>query len=51
MGENEVTAFLSYLANEQYVAINTQKFTLYAIAYLYNQFLQTPLGDLGFTSV
>ena len=49
MGENEVTSFLSYLANEQYVAINTQKVALNAMAYLYNQFLQTPLGDLGFS--
>ena len=49
MGGNEVTDFLSYLANEQYVAINTQKVALNAIAYLYNQFLQTPLGDLAFT--
>ena len=49
IGDNEVTDFLSYLANEQYVAINTQKVALNAIAYLYNQFLQTPLGDLGFT--
>lgn len=49
MGATEVTAFLSYLANEQHVAINTQKVALNAIAYLYNQFLQLPLGDLGFT--
>ena len=49
IGEREVTAFLSYLANEQCVAINTQKVALNAIAYLYNQFLQLPLGDLGFT--
>lgn len=49
MGANEVTVFLSYLANEQHVAINTQKVALNAIAYLYNQFLQKPLGDLGFT--
>lgn len=38
IGDNEVTDFLSYLANEQYVAINTQKVALNAIAYLYNQF-------------
>jgi len=49
MGSNKVTDFLSYLANEQHVAINTQKVALNAIAYLYNQFLQKPLGDLGFT--
>lgn len=49
MVANEVTDFLSYLANEQHVAINTQKVALNAISYLYNQFLQKPLGDLGFT--
>jgi len=49
MGTTEVTAYLSYLANEQHVAINTQKVALNAIAFLYNQFLQRPLGDLGFT--
>lgn len=49
IGESELTAFLSYLANEQCVVINTQKVALNAIAYLYNQFLQLPLGDLGFT--
>ncbi|KAB0468665.1 integron integrase [Vibrio chagasii] len=49
MGTTEVTAYLSYLANEQHVAINTQKVALNAIAFLYNQFLQRHLGDLGFT--
>ncbi len=49
MRENKVTAFLPYLANEQYVAIDTQKVALNTIAYLYNQFLQAPVGELGFT--
>lgn len=49
MGSNEVTDFLSYLSNEQHVTINTQKVALNAIAYIYNQFLQKTLGDLGFT--
>ncbi|WP_277613424.1 hypothetical protein [Venatoribacter cucullus] len=31
------------------VAINTQKIALNALAFLYNQFLQQPLGDLNFT--
>src|SRR5690606_33274922 len=31
------------------VAINTQKIALNALAFLYNQFLQQPLGDLDFT--
>mgnify|MGYP001072839066 CR=1 FL=1 len=31
------------------VAINTQKIALNALAFLYNQFLQQPLGNLDFT--
>ncbi|NMH67033.1 integron integrase [Shewanella salipaludis] len=49
MGAPEVTAFLSYLANRRHVAINTQKTALNALAYLYNKFLQRPLGELGFS--
>ncbi len=49
MGPSEVTKFLSFLANEQHVAINTQKVALNALSYLYNQQLKIPLGNLGFT--
>ncbi|RLQ18780.1 phage integrase N-terminal SAM-like domain-containing protein [Vibrio sp. SBT000027] len=45
----EVVSFLSHLANQQKVAINTQKVALNALAYLYNQFIKQPLGDLGFS--
>ncbi|MEH6347818.1 MAG: integron integrase [Bermanella sp.] len=45
---NHVVAYLSYLANSRDVAINTQKSALNALAFLYNQFLNQPLGDLGF---
>lgn len=48
MGAEEVVSFLNYLANHQNVAINTQKVALNALAFLYNQFLKQPLGDLGF---
>ncbi|KGY13346.1 recombinase XerD [Vibrio tubiashii] len=48
MGPIEVTEFLSFLANEQHVAINTQKVALNALSYLYNQQLKIPLGNLGF---
>ena len=48
MGSAEVVRFLDYLANERHVAINTQKSALNALAYLYNQFLKRPLGELGF---
>lgn len=48
MHATEVVSFLSHLANQQKVAINTQKVALNALAYLYNQFIKQPLGDLGF---
>src|SRR5690554_975814 len=48
MGGEEVRQFLSYLANSEHVAINTQKIALNALAFLYNKFLNTPLGDLDF---
>jgi len=44
----DVVAYLSYLANSRNVAINTQKSALNALAFLYNQFLKRPLGELGF---
>lgn len=37
MGAPEVQAFLSWLASDQHVAINTQKIALNSLAYLYNQ--------------
>lgn len=49
LGDNDVVSFLSYLANKRHVAVNTQKSALNALAYLYNQYLKRPLGDLGFT--
>lgn len=41
MGNAEVKAFLSYLATERNVAINTQKVALNAIVFLYHKVLQT----------
>jgi integron integrase len=49
MGPAEVIAFLSFLANKRDVAINTQKVALNALAFLYNKYLNQPLGDLGFS--
>ena len=40
--DNHVVTYLSYLA------ISTQKSALNTLAFLYNQFLKQPLGDLGF---
>lgn len=48
MGATEVRAFLSWLANEQNVAINTQKTALNALAFLYHKVLAIELGELGF---
>lgn len=49
MGAQEITAFLTYLAVERHVAVNTQKVALNALVYLYQKFLQTELGDLPFS--
>ncbi|MEL0614227.1 integron integrase [Marinomonas arenicola] len=48
MGSEEVRDFLSFLAVERNVAINTQKVALNALAFLYNKLLDQPLGDLSF---
>ncbi|MBG56969.1 MAG: recombinase XerD [Porticoccus sp.] len=49
MGAPEVKAFLSYLANHRFVAVNTQKVALNALVFLYHKFLGIELGDLGFS--
>ncbi|MGH1439839.1 MAG: integron integrase [Cellvibrionaceae bacterium] len=48
MGATEVTEFLSYLSHQRNVAVNTQKVALNALAFLYNQYLKQPLGELPF---
>ena len=48
MRTEEVTQFLTFLANQRSVAINTQKIALNALAYLYQKHLHHELGDLGF---
>ena len=48
-GATEVKAFLTYLAVDRKVAINTQKVALNSLVYLYHKFLGRELGDLGFT--
>lgn len=49
MGEPEVDAWLSYLANQRNVAINTQKTALNAVVFLYKQFLNRELQNIQFT--
>jgi len=49
MGAPEVKAYLSWLANDRHVAINTQKVALNSIVFMYHKILNKDLGDLGFT--
>lgn len=49
MKEAEIKAFLSYLANDRHVAVNTQKVALNAIVFLYNKYLNIQIGELGFS--
>lgn len=48
MGPLEVKSFLSYLASERHVSVNTQKIALNALSFVYNKVLKKPLGELGF---
>ncbi len=48
-GASEVKAFLTHLAVDRKVAINTQKVALNAVVFLYHKHLNRELGDLGFT--
>jgi len=47
MGGEEVTQFLTFLATRRQVAAATQTTALNAIAFLYNKYLDRPLGDLA----
>ncbi|WP_420876436.1 phage integrase N-terminal SAM-like domain-containing protein [Salinivibrio proteolyticus] len=47
LSDEDVKTFLSYLANAQQVSPNTQKVALNALAFLYNQFLNQPLGKIA----
>lgn len=50
MAENEVVAYLNYLAEERNVAASTQNQALCAILFLYNNVLEKPLDEMmGFT--
>ncbi|WP_339867134.1 integron integrase [Pseudohongiella nitratireducens] len=44
-----VTEYLTYLAADRAVAVNTQKIVLNALSYLYTKFLGVALGDLNFS--
>lgn len=49
LGKEHVDAWLSHLANNRNVAINTQKTALNAVVFLYKQFLNRDLGQFEFT--
>jgi len=48
LGAADVDKWLSYLANQRSVAINTQKTALNAVVFLYKQFLNRDLGIIQF---
>lgn len=48
MGVNEVKAFLTWLAVDRHVAVNTQKVALNSVVYLYHKVLDKPLGEIDF---
>lgn len=49
IGADEVRVYLSWLASDRHVAVNTQRIALNAIVFLYHKFLNQELGHLGFT--
>jgi len=46
MGVREVERFLTFLSIERHVSAATQRLALNALAFLYNRFLNQPLGDV-----
>ena len=48
MGSKEVDLFLSYLAEQREVSINTQRIALNSLMFLYNKFLKIEIGELKF---
>lgn len=47
-GPAEVKTFLTFLAMEKNVSVNTQKIALNALVFMYHKVLNRELGDLGF---
>jgi len=48
LGPDDVLRFLTWLADQRNVAINTQKVALNALVFLYSQVLNRPLGNIKF---
>lgn len=49
LGVLHIQEWLSHLANNRHVAVNTQKTALNAVVFLYKQFLQMNVGDIQFS--
>jgi len=47
-GQKEVEAFLTHLAEKEFVTVNTQKVALNALVFMYRHVIKRDLGDLGF---
>jgi site-specific recombinase XerD len=47
MGQEDVSQFLTHLAVKRNVAASTQHTALNSLAFLYNKFLDQPLGDMN----
>lgn len=47
LDQSHVMAFLGYIASARNVSVSTQKTALNALAFLYNKYLNKPLGLLG----
>ena len=47
LGGREVEQFLTFLSVERRVSVATQRLALNALAFLYNRFLDQPLGDVS----
>jgi len=48
MGKKEVVKYLEYLVNDRLVSSNTQRIALNALAFMYNKYLEQPLGKFDF---
>ncbi len=47
LNQLHIKAFLTYLATQRHVAASTQKIALNALAFLYNKYLNLPIGDFS----
>ena len=48
MGKAEVEEFLSHVANDRNCSVGTQQIALNSVSFLYNKFLEQPIGNLSF---